>query len=61
MSFKELKIGESFDFVNDNANDITTNSFFKRCTKTSARKYTAVGWIHTVGTTAIPVYHVGRN
>ncbi len=60
MSFKDLIIGQSFDFIDDAAKDSTTNSFFKRCTKTSARKYTADGLIHKVGTINCSVYHVGR-
>jgi hypothetical protein len=36
MKFKDLAIGDTFDFVSPNR---MMNSFYDRCTKISARKY----------------------
>jgi hypothetical protein len=36
MKFKELKIGQTFDWVNP---AVRHNSFFKRCRKVSDRSY----------------------
>ena len=35
MTFKDLNVGDTFDFVSPTG----YNSFYNRCTKTSARKY----------------------
>ena len=40
MKFKELAIGQEFDWVNPDPN--ARNSFFARCVKVSARKYKAI-------------------
>ena len=56
MTFKELSIGQSFDFIAGNRFD----SFFKRCIKTSARSYTDDSGIrHRIGSISAKVYHVG--
>lgn len=35
--FRDLKVGDTFDFVDDS--NITFNSFYDRCVKTSTRCY----------------------
>lgn len=56
MQFKELAIGQQFDFVGP---DRTAVSFTKRCTKKSARKYVDEdGQEHTVGAVSAAVYNV---
>ena len=58
--FKELLIGDTFDFVDpDNR---TLNSFFKRCEKTSERGYRDLGDIakYQVGTIRCKVFNVER-
>lgn len=59
--FRDLTIGQTFDFINDDKP--STNSFFDRCTKTSARMYSwkaASGMTYStrVGTINVDVYHV---
>lgn len=57
MKFRELKIGQSFDFIAPDR----PNSFFLRCTRISARKYKDErGEVHMVGTINARVYHVTR-
>jgi hypothetical protein len=58
MKFKELKIGQEFDFVNDSLPGY--NSFFDTCRKISARKYISVGTgiEYQVGSISALVYHV---
>jgi hypothetical protein len=57
MTFQQLPIGASFDFINDEKPMF--NSFYLRCTKVSARKYQdQTGVIHRVGSIAASVYHV---
>ncbi len=52
--FKDLDNGETFDWIGGEH-----PSFFKRCTKTSARKYRDEdGTIHTVGSIYANVYHL---
>jgi len=65
MRFKDLKIGQSFDFINPNA--IGQNSFFHRCVKVSARKYKTVSGeamhgfaAYTVGSINAEVFNVGE-
>lgn len=56
MTFKELTIGQSFDFIGP---DRMRNHFFHRCEKISARKYRdEYGIDHAVGTISCNVYHV---
>jgi hypothetical protein len=56
MTFKELSIGQGFDWINP---DSRANSFFKRCTKVSPRRYIdSDGISHRVGRTCARVYHV---
>lgn len=62
--FRDLAIGQTFDFVDD-ANP-HLNSFFSRCTKMSARRYTWEVWgpqgsavLETrVGSINVEVFHV---
>jgi hypothetical protein len=57
-TFRELAIGQTFDWVNDAA--IGSNSFFRPCTKVSARKYVDdQGTEYRVGSVNATVYHVG--
>ncbi len=56
--FKELKIGETFDFINDEKPGY--NTFFLSCRKTSNRNYVDTsGCKHLVGSINAIVYHVG--
>lgn len=58
-TFKNLSIGDSFDFINDLTPGY--NSFFKRCTKISARKYKdETGTVYQVGSTKTAVYHIQK-
>lgn len=58
MQFRNLNIGQSFDFVNDS---VLRNSFFKRCTKVGNNTYRdSDDFIHTVGTTRCEVFHIDR-
>lgn len=60
MEFRDLKIGQSFDFLNDAMPRY--NSFFKRCTKTGFSTYEDEdGDRHRVGTIKANVYHVGTS
>ena len=59
-TFRDLAIGQTFDFVDDGA---TYHSFLHRCTKVSPRCYT---WLTVhgpyrsrVGTINVEVFHVG--
>jgi hypothetical protein len=57
LKFNTLKVGDSFDFISGWSGD----SFFKRCTKVSAKRYRDEdGALHTVGTIYVFVYHVVR-
>jgi hypothetical protein len=56
-TFKSLKIGQTFDWINPDA--IGYNTFFKRCMKTSSRGYTDADNIqYKVGSINAKVYHV---
>lgn len=58
MTFKELKIGQVFDWVNPERPH--ENSFYDRCKKISARKYAGLvnGRVYTVGTVRAKVFNV---
>ena len=56
MQFRDLSIGTTFDWIDDE--NPTWNSFATRCLKISARKYRAAGVNYTVGTVDAKVYHV---
>jgi len=59
MKFKQLSIGQSFDFINDEKPSY--NSFFKKCIKISPRKYTdSDGMTHSVGSINANVFHAGN-
>ena len=67
MKFKDLEIGDTFDFVNP---DKLINSFFASCTKVSARRYawTDATWAEDprtlatqVGSIHVAVYHVNEH
>jgi hypothetical protein len=66
MKFRNLNIGDTFDFVHPNPDASPTNiynSFFARCTKVSKRCYTFAGQKNAVlkaqvGTINCNVYHV---
>jgi hypothetical protein len=55
--FRDLNIGDTFDFIKPNS---LRNSFTKRCTKISARKYRDDLHTHLVGTINVEVYNVTR-
>jgi hypothetical protein len=59
MKFRELKIGDRFDFVSPNR---MLNSYFERCVKRSAQTYTAENSdsqvVMRVGSVNVEVYHV---
>lgn len=65
MTFGELAIGDTFDFVSGNR---IMDSFSEPCKKISARKYKyptgkpepSAHYIARVGTLKVNVYHVGR-
>jgi hypothetical protein len=58
IKFKELSIGDTFDFINDEEPHL--NSFFARCTKTGPRTYSAGQrqYIYKVRTVHVAVFHV---
>ena len=59
MKFRDLSIGDTFDFVNDSRPIF--NSFFLRCKKVSTRRYEdSEGYIHRVGSINAMVHHVVR-
>lgn len=58
-TFADLAIGDTFDFVN--LSQPMLNSFYRRCIKTSTRKYQAVDEpknAYRVGSVKARVYHV---
>jgi hypothetical protein len=61
MTFRQLQTGDEFDFIGPNA---CLNSFFNRCTKVSARKYSwegSTGVLETrIGTVGCEVFNVVR-
>lgn len=58
-NFKNLAIGQSFDFISPNR---MMNSFYKRCTKISARKYRDEDGVeHTIGSHYARVYNVASD
>ena len=61
MRFEDLAIGQRFDWISDERSAFTRNSYFKRCVKTSARKYESVDGQDKcqVGSIKARVYHVG--
>lgn len=60
MTFGQLKIGAEFDFINDA--QPMFNSFYRRCTKISARKYRdSEGVEYRIGSLSAKVYHVFPN
>ena len=57
--FRQLAIGDTFDFVN--MSQPMMNSFYRRCVKISTRKYQAIEDpkdIYSVGSISARVYHV---
>jgi len=64
MKFKDLAVGQRFDFINDGAKGyFTFNSFRDRCAKISARKYCSLDRAMPdmqVGSVNVIVYHVSR-
>jgi hypothetical protein len=57
MKFRELEIGNTFDWLNDEKPML--NSFYLRCVKTSARGYAdSKGTSHKVGSINAEVFHV---
>jgi len=58
MRFKDLEIGQTFDWQNPYKPWLT--SFIPACKKISSRKYVSQGGlVHKVGTINAAVYHVG--
>lgn len=60
--FRDLAIGQTFDFINDN--NRMWNSFYRRCIKTSTRKYQTIDGEPVmqlrVGSVNAKVYHVAE-
>ena len=57
MKFRDLAIGQSFDFIDDS--HPTWNSFYERCAKTGTRTYRSEsGTDHRVGSINAAVFHV---
>ena len=55
MRFKDLSIGDTFDFIGPVA---SFNLFYLRCVKTGQRSYADEhGGRHVVGSTSAKVYH----
>jgi len=57
MKFRDLKIGDTFDFISSNP---LWNSFYLICEKVSPRKYKAGNMTYTVGSVHAEVYHVNE-
>lgn len=61
LKFKELRNGDTFDFVDDNKPE--TNSFFRVCRKIGPRRYCEAldpSKTYMIGTTTANVYHVNE-
>ncbi len=59
MRFRDLKIGDTFDFVDDSKPGY--NSFFKKCVKISDRKYRdSDGQEYIIGSQNAKVFHVNE-
>ena len=57
--FRDVKIGQAFDFINDAEPQLT--SFWHRCIKTGARTYeNLTGVKYRIGSVNAKVYHVGE-
>ena len=57
--FKNLGIGENFDFISD---DITINSFYRPCQKVATNKYMdEFRHIYTIGTINANIYNIGKH
>lgn len=60
LRFRDLMIGQTFDFVDPALGRF--NSYYRRVVKTSTRSYTEVDNAHNtyrVGSIDAPVFHVG--
>ena len=59
MLFRDLNIGQTFDFIGPN---LCHNSFWKRCRKISSREYREIDplseIVHRVGSTCAKIFHV---
>ncbi len=60
MKFKDLEIGEEFDFIAPN--NTGYNSFFDRCRKISERRYISIysGGQYCIGTANCEVFNVTK-
>jgi hypothetical protein len=59
LEFKDLHIGQTFDFVDPD--NITYNSFFMPCKKLSATRYVDTNWDeHKIGSVKAKVFHVNE-
>lgn len=59
--FRDLAIGQTFDFINPDPDKLTQNSFYPRCEKISDRRYRTIGktvCFYTVVTIDCEVFHV---
>lgn len=58
--FKDLQVGQTFDFIDEN--NVAINSFYDRCVKTSTRRYRSLrtGQNYVVGTIYVTVYNVSE-
>ena len=63
MKFRDLAVGQTFDFISPAAN--AQNSFFRPCMKISKRKYRTIGGgtiqTYQVGTIDCEVFHVDEH
>lgn len=58
MKFRDLKTGDTFNFINPNS---TTNSFYKECKKISERMYVDTDWNrYKIGSIDCRVYNVNN-
>lgn len=58
LKFKDLHVGDKFDFIDDAHPE--NNSFYARCTTTATRMYRANNRNYLVGSTNVRVYHVEK-
>ena len=59
MLFRDLNIGQTFDFIGPNPR---CNSFWKRCRKISSREYREIDppneIVHQISSTCAKIFHV---
>ena len=61
MRFRELELGDTFDWIDDDIPGRYGNSFYQTCTKVSTRAYSYDGVTkNNVGTINARVFHVNK-